>query len=226
MTYVMSDIHGFSEPYYDFFDAVNFSDKDTLYVLGDVIDRGSDGILLLLDIMARENVTFVKGNHERMMIDIFDELCYSDKISQNAIIREEVNIAPIGQEDTLRDFCQLSRKKQYELIDYLNSLPLYQNVTVNSQKYLLVHAGLPDFDNFVDVEYYTEDELLFGEHDFSINHFDDTIIIVGHLPTRFIHGAEPDEIFKSKDSIAIDCGLGFGGKLGVLCLDTMDEFYF
>lgn len=46
---------------------------------------------------------------------------------------------------------------------------------------------------------------------------------MGHLPTRFINGAELDRIFKSKGSIAIDCGLGFGWQLGVLCLETVEE---
>ena len=226
MTYVFSDIHGFFKEYQDFLEAVNFSDKDILYIVGDVIDRGSEGVKILQDVMTRKNVIVIKGNHEHMLLPALDELCYSDKLSQIEIIRDEVNMTPIGQEETLRDFCRLCKKEQLEIINYLNSLTLYQNIIVNSQKYLLVHAGLPDFEEFVDMDFYSEDELLFGPHDYSINHFDDTIVIVGHLPTRFISGAEPDKIFKSKDSIAIDCGLGFGGRLGVLCLDTGEELYF
>jgi serine/threonine protein phosphatase 1 len=226
MTYVFSDVHGFWGEYIDFLDAVNFSDKDTLYIIGDIIDRGSEGIKILQDVMTRKNVFLIKGNHELMILPALDELSYSDKSTQLEIIRDEVNMTPIGQEDTLKDFCQLNRKEQILIIDYLNSLPLYQEIIVNSQKYLLVHAGLPDFNNVMDLDFYTEDDLLFGPHDFSINHFDDTIVIVGHQPTRFISGAEPDKIFKSLDSIAIDCGLGFGGKLGVLCLETGEELYF
>jgi serine/threonine protein phosphatase 1 len=226
MTYVFSDIHGFFNEYQAFLEAVNFSDKDILYIVGDVIDRGREGIKILQDIMTRKNVVVIKGNHEHMLLPALDELCYSDKLSQIEIIRDEVNMTPIGQEETLRDFCKLCKKEQFEIINYLNSLTLYQNIIVNSQKYLLVHAGLPNFDEFVDMDFYSDDELLFGPHDYSINHFDDTIVIVGHLPTRFISGAEPDRIFKSKDSIAIDCGLGFGGSLGVICLDTGEELYF
>ena len=111
------------------------------------------------------------------------------------------------------------------MIHFLNSLPLYQTVVVNSQKYLLVHAGLPDFNPSMGMTYYTADELLFGPHDFSVKHFKNTIILVGHLPTRFIPGAEPDSVFESGDSIAIDCGLGFGGRFGVICLDTGEKFY-
>lgn len=226
MTYVLSDLHGFSEMYFDFLDAVKFCDDDVLYIIGDVLDRGSDGIKIIKDIMNRNNVILIKGNHEHMLLPTLSELSYSDKQTQIEIIRDEVMLQPIGQQETLNDFICLSRREQLEIIDFLNSLEVYKEITVCSQKYMLVHAGLPDFEDKLDIEYYTEEELLFGAHDFDIDHFDDTIIIVGHVPTRFINAAEPDKIFRKNDSIGIDCGLGFGGQLGVLCLETGEEFYF
>ena len=93
-------------------------------------------------------------------------------------------------------------------------------------QYLLVHGGLPDFDDNMSIDYYCEEELLFGPHDFSIKHFDDTIIIVGHQPTRFITDEEPDMILDGMNNINVDCGLGFGGQLGVLCLETREKMYF
>ena len=90
----------------------------------------------------------------------------------------------------------------------------------------MVHAGLPDFSE-MPIEYYDEKELLFGPHDFYTNHYGDgSKIIVGHVPTKFIDGATPHEIFHINDTIAIDCGCGFGGQLGVICLNTMEEMYF
>ncbi len=47
-------------------DKREFQDTDTLYVLGDVIDRGLKGIQILLDMMARPNVVPILGNHELM----------------------------------------------------------------------------------------------------------------------------------------------------------------
>ena len=226
MTYVIADVHGCHDNYLDFLNYIHFNDEDTLYIIGDLIDRGSNGIQLVQDVMKRKNVISIMGNHEHMLLPTLEELSYGDKSSQTGIIRDEVDMMPIGQKDTLIGFCQLNRKEQREIIDYLKSLPLYQNITVNSQKYILVHAGLPDFNGATDMAFYSEEELLFGSHDFYVNHFDDTIVIVGHLPTRYISGAKPDEIFKSKDTIAIDCGCGFGGQLGVLCLETGDELYF
>ena len=39
-TYVLSDIHGEYAMLRKMLEKINFSDQDTLYVLGDVIDRG------------------------------------------------------------------------------------------------------------------------------------------------------------------------------------------
>ena len=214
------------ESKYEFFDAVNFSDNDRLYIIGDVIDRDSDGIQILQDIMTRQNIVMTLGNHEEMNLSAFRELCRCSESEQSKIIRGEVAMQAIGQEDTLFSFCRLSPKERQTIIDYILALPLYQEVTVNSQEYLLVHAGLPNFSKHGDIVFYSGPELVFGEHDFTERHIDNTTIIVGYKPTRFISGAEPDKIFRCGDSIAIDCGLGFGGQLGVLCLETGEELCF
>ena len=40
MTYVVSDIHGCDKLYFRLLETLRFSDTDTLYILGDVTDRG------------------------------------------------------------------------------------------------------------------------------------------------------------------------------------------
>ena len=55
MKYVMSDIHGRYDKYADMLELIHFSEEDELYILGDVIDRGPDGIKILMDIMERSN---------------------------------------------------------------------------------------------------------------------------------------------------------------------------
>ena len=44
MIYIMSDIHGGWNEYRDILEQIQFSDSDHLYMLGDAIDRGPDGI--------------------------------------------------------------------------------------------------------------------------------------------------------------------------------------
>ena len=66
MKYVMSDIHGCKEEYLALLEKIQFSEQDHLYILGDVVDRGPEPIEILQDIMKRDNVTLLLGNHDFM----------------------------------------------------------------------------------------------------------------------------------------------------------------
>lgn len=69
MIYCISDIHGDYARYKAMLEHIGFSDTDTLYVIGDVIDRHPAGVDILLDIMDRPNVKMLLGNHEQMCVD-------------------------------------------------------------------------------------------------------------------------------------------------------------
>ena len=56
MIYAVSDIHGCYSQYKEVLEKIRFSDEDTLYVLGDVLDRGPDGFQVLADMAGRYNV--------------------------------------------------------------------------------------------------------------------------------------------------------------------------
>ena len=64
MIYVMSDLHGCFDKYLLMLEKIKLSEKDTLYILGDVVDRGADGVRILLDIAKRKNVVMLRGNHD------------------------------------------------------------------------------------------------------------------------------------------------------------------
>ena len=69
MIYVMSDIHGQASAFYKMLKKICFSGNDQMYVLGDVIDRGPDGIEIIKYVMSKPNITLLIGNHEHMMLD-------------------------------------------------------------------------------------------------------------------------------------------------------------
>ena len=56
MIYVMSDIHGNSKRFDSILNQINLQPEDTLYILGDVVDRYPDGIRILRRIMKMPNV--------------------------------------------------------------------------------------------------------------------------------------------------------------------------
>ena len=72
MIYVMSDIHGNMRRFRSVMEQINLQPEDTLYVLGDVIDRFPYGIEILQELMAMPNVKMLLGNHEYMMLNAMD----------------------------------------------------------------------------------------------------------------------------------------------------------
>ena len=143
MIYLRSDIHGFYQEYLYFLEYVKFSNKDRLYILGDTLNRGPDGIALIKDIMKRENMILIKGNHEHTMCEKFEEIInVGSEYEANQMIKESLILEPIGQESILHDFLNSSLEEKYEIINYLNSLSYYEEVTVDEKEYLLVHGGI------------------------------------------------------------------------------------
>ncbi len=69
-TYVCGDIHGMYGSYMQVIRKLKTGDE--LFVIGDVIDRGKNGIKILKDVMKRKNTHFLLGNHELMMIQSLD----------------------------------------------------------------------------------------------------------------------------------------------------------
>ena len=56
MIYVISDLHGYPfERFTALLKEVDFSENDFLYVLGDVVDRGNEGVRYLLWLKAQKN---------------------------------------------------------------------------------------------------------------------------------------------------------------------------
>ena len=72
-TYVISDIHGCFKEFQALLEEIQFNpNQDTLYILGDVIDRGWESLECLRFIMKSKSIHLLRGNHEAMMLDYFD----------------------------------------------------------------------------------------------------------------------------------------------------------
>ena len=66
MVYTVSDLHGDLIMYNHIVNQLK--EDDTLYIVGDIIDRGNSGIAILQDVMKRPNVELLLGNHEWFLI--------------------------------------------------------------------------------------------------------------------------------------------------------------
>lgn len=73
MDYVTGDIHGCFDKFMKLLKKIKFSEKDNLYIIGDVIDRGPKPIETLQYIMKQPNIYMTLGNHEDMMLIYLNE---------------------------------------------------------------------------------------------------------------------------------------------------------
>lgn len=231
MVFCMSDIHGNYNGYLELLEKAKFSDEDILYVLGDVIDRGRQSVKILQDMMMRPNVVPIIGNHEYMGIRCLKFLM--QEISEDSIaslsediIRGLLEWQNVGGQTTMDEFHRLSMEEKKNIVDYLEEFSLYEEVKVNGRKYVLVHAGLCNFSADRPLEDYQLHELIFKAPEYFRVYYPDKYLVTGHLPTSGImENEKPYFIFKGNNHIAIDCGSGCGGQLGMICLDTGEEFY-
>jgi len=219
MIYIMSDIHGGWTEYLNILEQIHFSDDDHLYILGDAIDRGPDGIEVLLDIMARKNVTMLLGNHEKMMLDVLRD---PDNIWLTRLWQSN------GAASTKRAFDELDLEKQEAILDFLSVLPTELVIKLNEQTYRLTHAA-PAY-LYETCNYRDYDEQTFCVW-YRIDRRDrlreDETLIFGHTPTFRFDYELPVHIWHGKNRIGLDCGCGHGVgcRLSCLRLDDMTEFY-
>lgn len=166
--YVMSDIHGEADRFHAMLEKIQFSERDTLYILGDVVDRGPDGVKLLREIMATPNMVLILGNHELMMLRY-----YSPDVTEVEIIRWNKNRNAATKEGYLK----LKAREQKELMDFLRTRPSHLEVTVDGRSFYLVH-GFPGEN--------VHDEVWFRPEMDAQNPIPGSTVIIGHTPVQYI----------------------------------------
>lgn len=229
MIYVLSDIHGNERRFNSILEQINLQPNDTLWILGDVIDRHPDGIRILRTIMTMPNAKMLLGNHEYMMLRALDTPYDENADDGRALAHWYRN----GGKVTHDHLKHLRKTQRQAIMAYLHSLPLSADIRLQGKTYKLVHAAPveaydrdPRYKNpihFAVWKRYEEDFPLTGEH----------ILIFGHTPTRHYQAACPMEIWHGQDKIGIDCGSGYPeegpdsryGRLACLRLDDGRIFY-
>lgn len=228
LIYVISDVHGCYEQYRALLEKICFNDTDTLYVLGDVIDRKPGGVRVLQDMMLRPNVIPILGNHEFMAATCLPWLM-GEITKENLEKLDNAHIGALrdwldnGGGPTLRALRDLRQEEREDILAYIRDFSLYEEIEVNGRSFLLVHAGLEGFAPDKTLEEYRLEDFLFSRPEPDTVYWPDRIVIFGHTPTWY-RGSE-NRILRRNTWIDIDCGCGSGGPLACLCLDTMGEFY-
>lgn len=234
MTYVLSDIHGNERRFNSILKQINLQDEDTLYILGDVIDRHPGGIRILRRIMAMPNVKMLLGNHEYMMLralgypyDPYDPT--SEAIREDATEHWYHN----GGKVTHDHWKHIRKSLRQEIIQYLLDLPLNIDIEVSGKLYKLVHGapmdeymnypGTPSPIHFAVWKRWRLYDTFSG----------DFTMIFGHTPTKHYQDGVPMTLWYGNRCIGIDCGSGYPeegpnseyGRLACLRLDDWKVFY-
>ncbi len=231
LIYVMSDIHGCKDEYLEALKQIDLKDEDTLYVLGDVVDRGPDGIDILKDMMMRPNVIPLIGNHDYMALMMLRKLAVpiTEENAESYLTVDDMtsymNWINDGGSPTIEGFRKLDHEEKADIIDYLEEFSLYEELYISGKEYILVHGGLEPFVPGKPLEDYELHEMIFQAPDYSKVYFEDKILVTGHKPTLSLEGEEKGKILCKNNHIAIDCGCVYGGKLAVMCLDNGQKWY-
>ena len=228
--YVMSDLHGNYEGFMSILEQIKFSEEDELYVDGDIVDRGKGGIKILQYMMMQPNIYPIIGNHEYALMQVLDFV--TQEITEDSIskidektLQNIIEYQNIGGQVTLDEFHKLSKEEQQDIMEYLKEFAAYEEISVKGNKFVIIHAGLIHFRPERKLDDYQLYELIFEAPDYEKVYFMDKYLVTGHLPTRAIEGAKPDEIYMANNHIAIDCASGYGGKIGCIRLDDFQCFY-
>lgn len=250
--FACTDIHG---QYDAWIKAMNNSNLDLdngdeLIILGDLIDRGPKSLecvantFLLMD-KYPEQITYLKGNHEHMMLD-FLNLDITDDNKNEPFMRDQTYMKgglwfqnggfeavksfmsddefEIGEPlQTFRYVHEQLNTKFPKLIDRLNNLPL--NKIDHERNIAYVHAG---FAPYTELNMQTEEAMLWIREDF-IDHFeavpgdvlDGMKIIHGHTPVEYIKDYNGKGYYQGKHGICIDGGAAAEHNILMLNVDDM-----
>ena len=224
MRYVVSDIHGNYNLLVKLLNKIKFSKKDTLYILGDIIDKGKDvrKLLNLLFYKISKNTIILAGNHEYDFIKFVTGLIKRD-VSDKEMVEE------------CKKFLGVEYLTLEEIDEIMNFAYYYEE-----DDFILVHAGIPfnENGNPIALESATIEDLVYDRKFKNENFLPNNCkcVIFGHTPTCYIDGYK-GKIIKYKKAntagknprdfykIHIDTGNYLTGTLGCLRLDDMQEIY-
>ena len=230
--YVVSDIHGEYNMFTELLDKIDLKEDDTLYVLGDILDRGPHPIKTLLKLMDMPNCICLVGNHEYMALGCLkflmqelteDSLAAVDEKILDNLITWQCN----GSKTTIDEFGKLDFDTKEAVIDFISNFTIYEEITVEEKSYLLVHAGLGNYEPNKAIDEYSLHDIIWERADYETVYYEDVYVVTGHTPTQVIKG-NPNSgfVYKHNNHIAIDCGASYkGGRLAAVCLNTGEEFY-
>lgn len=229
-TFCVSDIHGNLPLLMGLLEKIGFSERDTLIVMGDVVERNTGSLATLrylMELAKVRDVRFLLGNCDNLVLDFVDE---GGELLDDFFERW---IGNLGEKSCLTQMAQeagvtLNGRADYPLarktfreqfraeLDFFRAMP---HILLNDD-YLLVHGGVPretELDSLVAFDCMKNDHFWEQGHTFQ------RWVIAGHTPVTLYRGdiASANPIIDGESRIiSIDggCTLKVDGQLNALLL--------
>lgn len=225
MKYAVSDVHGNRRALDRLLDRTGFDgSRDELYIIGDAIDRGPDGLDILRMAMDRPYVHMCMGNHEEMMLKALRGTP-AERARYGAVW------ASNGGEITGAGLALMQEPVREAVLDFVSGLPDHIDADACGKKYRLVHGTWPGDRHAV---LWESPNPILPARDTDGRH-----LVVGHTPAILFRADRIRYLKRCGDTMtafhgdgftAIDCGCGLppGYRKRALCalrLDDGAEFY-
>lgn len=217
--FAISDIHGCGKTFiYLVEEILKFTKDDQLFILGDLIDRGQNPILLLDYIIEKQKEGFeifvLMGNHEQMLLDTYYE-------NENQISKKLLAY------NYLEDLIDEHRQIKQGYVDFFDAMLF----CVELENCLLVHAGFDiNYEPLNGEDLFTNSYAMLWIRKFkgNLEKTNQKPVVHGHVVHNLQHIKENLELAKDKKAavIPIDNGCAYSalgkykkykGEIGNLC---------
>ena len=224
--FCVSDIHGHLDLLKEGLKKANFSNTDTLVVLGDMVEKGPQNLEVLRYLMHMPNAYIVQGNCEVWILDLLED---PDMLKKYLPIRKESLFWDMIEEmnfvydDNIVELIEKIKENYQEELEWIKNLP----VILETDTMIFVHAGI----NHMELEQNSlEDCLVYSEFEIKTPALD-KYVMVGHLPAVNYSTEMPScnpRIHVEKKVISIDGGMGVksDGQLNVFVIDKVKPLSF
>lgn len=243
--YACGDVHGMYKKFTSAFNKVNLQQNDVMVFLGDYIDRGEECkemMQFVVDHIDKQNMIFLKGNHEDMMItDIamkIKDIYNIDELDVTTLLKY-INEKVLKEllEDSSYEYCWVKNgglttieamlediilAKQFILC--VLQMELVVDIAFNGEKIYFSHAGCNSRKLRKGKEQ-DDSDYLWTREEFYCNYEGEHKWIVGHTPIQSFDVKEIVPLYLTNNIIMCDTGSYlYDGRISIIDLRTNEVF--
>lgn len=175
--------------------------------------------------MSRDNIIAVVGGNEYKITQslkaLDDHIRNTGSIPPQAIMDRITSMLGDELKGVIDEFVELDDDEREDIVDYLDEISeeAFLEVMMARKKFVLVNAGIKGFKADKVLDDYGIEDFVTEPADLDKTYYKDRTLVVGCVPTP------EGKIVKQNNNVAIDCGCGKGGQLGIYCLNNGKEMY-